>query len=63
MLSSLVLLGTSQAAQAQATSSPITCRNLIMKGDGIRGIAYGGALQELAKHGVQAFFSRVQAQH
>jgi NTE family protein len=29
-------------------------RNLIRKGGGIRGIAYGGALQELARQGVLA---------
>jgi NTE family protein len=40
----LLLLALSPAA-AQTSSY----RNLIMKGGGIRGIAYGGALQELEK--------------
>ncbi|GAB3638534.1 hypothetical protein GCM10027422_41240 [Hymenobacter arcticus] len=34
-------------------------RNLIMKGGGIRGIAYGGALQELERQGVLASITRV----
>jgi len=34
-------------------------RNLIMKGGGIRGIAYGGALQELERQGVLAHITRV----
>jgi NTE family protein len=38
---------------------PPPYRNLIMKGGGIRGIAYGGALQELERQGVLAHIMRV----
>ena len=34
-------------------------RNLVMEGGGIRGIAYGGALEELEKRGVLAGIRRV----
>ena len=42
---------------AQAPLTPY--RNLILKGGGIRGIAYGGALQELEQRGVLAGIERV----
>jgi NTE family protein len=46
--------------QAQGQSvAPITYRNLVMEGGGIRGIAYGGALAELDKQGVLAGIQRV----
>ena len=45
-------------AQGQKTS-PVTYRNLVMEGGGIRGIAYGGALAELEKQGVLAGIQRV----
>ncbi|GAA4360830.1 hypothetical protein GCM10023185_27580 [Hymenobacter saemangeumensis] len=44
------------AARAQA---PPRYRNLVMEGGGVRGIAYGGALQELEKQGVLAQIQRV----
>jgi NTE family protein len=50
----LVVLALSPAA-AQASSY----RNLIMDGGGIRGIAYGGALQEIEKQDVLARITRV----
>ncbi|OUJ76333.1 hypothetical protein BXP70_01370 [Hymenobacter crusticola] len=43
----------------QAQSVPRPYRNLVMEGGGIRGIAYGGALQELEKRGVLAGIQRV----
>ncbi|WP_188811537.1 patatin-like phospholipase family protein [Hymenobacter cavernae] len=50
----------SVAAQAQHPSdAPSPYRNLVMEGGGIRGIAYGGALQELEKRGVLAGIQRV----
>ena len=54
----LLLLSLSPAAQAQAPTPP-AYRNLILKGGGIRGIAYGGALQELESRGVLAGIRRV----
>ena len=39
--------------------SPYSYRNLVMEGGGIRGIAYGGALQVLAEQGVLAGIRRV----
>jgi len=48
------------AAQAQHPSDVLSpYRNLVMEGGGIRGIAYGGALQELEKRGVLAGIQRV----
>ena len=38
---------------------PPPYRNLVLKGGGIRGIAYGGALQELEQRGVLAGITRV----
>ncbi|HET9504027.1 MAG TPA: patatin-like phospholipase family protein [Hymenobacter sp.] len=55
LLTLLTLLNNPQPASAQ--TSPY--RNLIMKGGGIRGIAYGGALQELESRGVLAHITRV----
>ncbi|KAA9333198.1 patatin-like phospholipase family protein [Hymenobacter busanensis] len=43
---------------AQTTPAP-TYRNLVMEGGGIRGIAYGGALQELEARGVLGGIQRV----
>ena len=57
LLSLLTLLGRHGRAQAQPTVSPY--RNLVMEGGGIRGIAYGGALQELEQRGVLAGIERV----
>ncbi len=55
LLTLLTLLHNLQPSHAQAPPY----RNLIMKGGGIRGIAYGGALQELEKQGVLAHITRV----
>ncbi|MFD2721864.1 patatin-like phospholipase family protein [Hymenobacter monticola] len=52
-LLSALLCGTS----AHAQTPPY--RNLVMEGGGIRGIAYGGALQELEQRGVLAGIRRV----
>ncbi|GAB2773195.1 NTE family protein [Hymenobacter luteus] len=46
------------SARAQP-ATPIVYRNLVMEGGGIRGIAYGGALQELEERGVLAGLRRV----
>ncbi|MCB2378375.1 patatin-like phospholipase family protein [Hymenobacter sp. BT635] len=57
LLASLVLsLTTASFAQ---TPAPVIYRNLVMEGGGIRGIAYGGALQELDRQGVLAGIRRV----
>ncbi|MBC6606015.1 patatin-like phospholipase family protein [Hymenobacter sp. BT188] len=48
----------SSVAQGQS-AAPVTYRNLVMEGGGIRGIAYGGALAELEKQGVLAGIQRV----
>ncbi|MFD1873900.1 patatin-like phospholipase family protein [Hymenobacter bucti] len=50
-------MGASPASYAQAPALPY--RNLLMKRGGIRGIAYGGALQELEKQGVLTHITRV----
>ncbi|KUG07965.1 hypothetical protein ASU33_07070 [Solirubrum puertoriconensis] len=50
------MLGASFGAVAQGTTQ---YRNLVMEGGGIRGIAYGGALQELEQRGVLAHIERV----
>lgn len=42
-----------------AFSQKIVYRNLVMEGGGIKGIAYGGALQELEKNGVLQNITRV----
>jgi len=52
------LLSLSQVAQAQSPT-PLSYRNLVLEGGGIRGIAYGGALQELESRGVLAGIERV----
>ena len=57
LLSLLTLPGWPGRAQAQPTAAPY--RNLVMEGGGIRGIAYGGALQELEQRGVLAGIERV----
>ncbi|MEJ7662608.1 MAG: hypothetical protein WKG07_25115 [Hymenobacter sp.] len=49
----------SPAAHAQARYCRPTYRNLVLEGGGIRGIAYGGALQELESRGVLAGIRRV----
>lgn len=46
------------AVQAQPTQKPVY-RNLVMEGGGVRGIAYGGALQELEKQGILRGIERV----
>ena len=48
----------SLAVQAQPTQLP-AYRNLVMEGGGVRGIAYGGALQELDKQGILRGIVRV----
>ncbi|SFQ21782.1 patatin-like phospholipase family protein [Hymenobacter arizonensis] len=49
------------AGAGAATAQPATprYRNLVMEGGGIRGIAYGGALQELEQQGVLRGIERV----
>ena len=60
LLPSLALLVLPTPARAQApAASPPPYRNLVLEGGGIRGIAYGGALQELEKQGVLAHITRV----
>lgn len=60
LLPSLVLLALTTPARAQApAASPAPYRNLVLEGGGIRGIAYGGALQELESRGVLASLVRV----
>ena len=46
-------------SRAQPAAAPPRYRNLVMRGGGIRGIAYGGALQELEQQGVLAGITRV----
>ncbi|GAA4392342.1 patatin-like phospholipase family protein [Hymenobacter koreensis] len=53
-------LGLISTASLRAQSAvAATYRNLVMEGGGIRGIAYGGALQELEQQGVLAGIQRV----
>jgi NTE family protein len=54
----VLLSGFASAARAQPTAPP-RYRNLVMEGGGIRGIAYGGALQELEQQGVLQAVERV----
>lgn len=55
-----LLASLAPAALAQAPpASPSPYRNLVLEGGGIRGIAYGGALQELESRGVLAGIERV----
>ncbi|RSK37371.1 patatin-like phospholipase family protein [Hymenobacter metallilatus] len=54
----LILLLSSLPLLAQPTARPVY-RNLIMEGGGIRGVAYGGALEELQKQGVLDSLRRV----
>lgn len=58
LLSACCLLGIAGHAQGLAPVRPVY-RNLVMEGGGIRGIAYGGALEELEKQGVLAGLQRV----
>ncbi|WP_400193125.1 patatin-like phospholipase family protein [Hymenobacter sp. B81] len=58
-LGSLLLLWGLLAGRAAAQAPAPTYRNLVMEGGGIRGIAYGGALQELEARGVLAGIERV----
>ena len=44
---------------ALAQTALLRYRNLVMEGGGVRGIAYGGALQELEKHGILQGIERV----
>ena len=53
-----LLLSISPATRAQVPTPP-AYRNLVLEGGGIRGIAYGGALQELESRGVLAGIRRV----
>ncbi len=57
LLKLLLLLNGPRITQAQPTALPY--RNLVLEGGGIRGIAYGGALQELEQRGVLAGIERV----
>jgi len=60
LLPPLALLALTAPARAQApAASPWPYRNLVLEGGGIRGIAYGGALQELENRGVLAGLVRV----
>lgn len=52
-------LFSSSAASAHPSAAPPRYRNLVMEGGGVRGIAYGGALQELEKHGILQHIERV----
>ncbi|RPD49567.1 patatin [Hymenobacter sediminis] len=58
LLTVLLCLILVSAAWAQSPT-PVVYRNLVMEGGGIRGIAYGGALQELEQRGVLAGLQRV----
>ncbi|QIX61250.1 patatin-like phospholipase family protein [Hymenobacter sp. BT18] len=49
----------SASAQSPEPAARPVYRNLVMEGGGIRGIAYGGALQELESRGVLAGIRRV----
>ena len=53
----LTLVAAPRRGAAQPAAAPY--RNLVMEGGGIRGIAYGGALQELDARGVLAGIERV----
>ena len=53
----LLLLAGVGAGPAHAQAPPY--RNLVMEGGGVRGIAYGGALQELQAQGILAHIERV----
>ncbi|HEX8507322.1 MAG TPA: patatin-like phospholipase family protein [Hymenobacter sp.] len=56
----LVVLLSASAVAAHAQQGPAPrYRNLVMEGGGIRGIAYGGALQELEQQGVLRGIERV----
>lgn len=56
----LLLTGAAVRTTAQtAPPPPLPYRNLVMEGGGIRGIAYGGALQVLEARGVLAGLRRV----
>ncbi|OON68393.1 hypothetical protein B0919_14235 [Hymenobacter sp. CRA2] len=59
LLGSLLMGGMALPATAQTAASAPTYRNLVMEGGGIRGIAYGGALDELDKLGVLGRIERV----
>ncbi|GAB2962609.1 hypothetical protein GCM10027048_34040 [Hymenobacter coalescens] len=54
----LLAVAAAPAARAQ-TAAPVTYRNLVMEGGGIRGIAYGGALEELDRQGILRGIERV----
>jgi NTE family protein len=54
----LLLIGIAPQARTQPIT-PSPYRNLVMEGGGIRGIAYGGALQELEQRGVLRDIRRV----
>ncbi|MBX0291562.1 patatin-like phospholipase family protein [Hymenobacter sp. HSC-4F20] len=58
LLAAVVIFGQCLAAHAQSTTPPVY-RNLVMEGGGIRGVAYGGALEELARQGVLDSVKRV----
>ena len=54
----ILLLSGRLSALAQPAARPVY-RNLVMEGGGIRGVAYGGALEELERQGVLAGLQRV----
>jgi NTE family protein len=59
MLTRLLLCFMSLLMPQLGAAQPAPYRNLVMRGGGIRGIAYGGALQELEQRGVLAGLVRV----
>lgn len=59
LLGGLLLSGGLLPARAQTPAAPATYRNLVMEGGGIRGVAYGGALEELDKQGILRGIERV----
>lgn len=58
-LSASILLSVSSVLMSRAQAPTSTYRNLVMEGGGIRGIAYGGALQALQQRGVLDSIRRV----
>lgn len=54
LLTRLLLCFMSLLLPQLGAAQPAPYRNLVMRGGGIRGIAYGGAPQELERRGVRA---------
>ncbi|SHJ39525.1 NTE family protein [Hymenobacter daecheongensis DSM 21074] len=59
LLAGLLTLPLAATAQSGPPAARPAYRNLVMEGGGIRGVAYGGALQELEQQGVLAGIRRV----